>query len=199
MDHYPDGTVVAPAQPLTGRHWVNGSSLVAPFPDNSQWLLLGMGCFWGAERVYWQLPGVHTTAVGYSGGARPQPSYEQVCSGASGHAEVVLVVYDPNQITVRQLLAPFWESHDPTQGMRQGNDIGSQYRSLIGCSTAEQLAVASATAGEVQIQLHGLGYGAVTTEIGIAAPFFYAEEYHQQYLGKNPNGYCGLRGTGVSC
>ena len=191
--------IAAPQHSLTGSHWVNQSSLFEPFPAGSDGLLLGMGCFWGAERVYWQISGVLTTAVGYSGGARPHPSYEQICSGATGHAEVVLVVYDPKQLTLRQLLSPFWERHDPTQGMRQGNDIGTQYRSMIGCRTPEQLNAATELAAEMQQQLTALGYGAITTEITTAAPFYYAEEYHQQYLAKNPNGYCGLRGTGISC
>jgi peptide-methionine (S)-S-oxide reductase len=199
VEGYPAGTIVEPQQPLTGRHWVNQSRFLPPFEADSDWLLVGMGCFWGAERVYWQLPGVVTTAVGYAGGARPHPSYQQVCSGATGHAEVVLVVYRPAQLSLRELLSPFWERHDPTQGMRQGNDIGSQYRSVIGCRTAAQLTAAVALADEMQGQLTQLGYGAITTEIGMAAPFYYAEEYHQQYLAKNPSGYCGLRGTGLSC
>lgn len=198
-DTFDTGLLNEPQHPLSGRHWVNRSALLPPFAPGSDWLLLGMGCFWGAERVYWQLPGVLTTAVGYSGGARPHPSYEQVCTGVSGHAEVVLVVYDPSQLSLRELFSPFWERHDPTQGMRQGNDIGTQYRSLIGCRSAEQLAAAQQLAAEMQSQLTALGRGAITTEIGMAAPFYYAEEYHQQYLAKNPNGYCGLRGTGISC
>jgi len=161
--------------------------------------VFGMGCFWGAERRFWQQAGVVTTAVGYAGGATPNPTYEEACSGLTGHSEVVLVVFDPAQISFEQLLTVFWESHDPTQGMRQGNDQGSQYRSVIYCDTEAQLAQTMASAETVQGQLTALGFGEITTEIRMAPTFYYAEEYHQQYLAKNPGGYCGLRGTGISC
>jgi peptide-methionine (S)-S-oxide reductase len=158
-----------------------------------------MGCFWGAERRFWEQPGVVTSAVGYAGGHTPNPTYEETCTGMTGHTEVVLVVFDPALTSYEKLLAVFWEAHDPTQGMRQGNDRGSQYRSAIYCSSTQQLEAAMASAESVQLQLTGLGFGEITTEIMAAPEFFYAEEYHQQYLAKNPAGYCGLRGTGISC
>ena len=161
--------------------------------------MFGMGCFWGAERKFWQVPGVCVTAVGYAGGATPNPTYQEVCSGQTGHNEVVLVVYDPKQVTYETLLKVFWEGHDPTQGMRQGNDVGTQYRSGIYAFTPEQRAAAEASRGAYQERLRAAGYGAITTEIVDAPPFYFAEDYHQQYLAKNPGGYCGLGGTGVTC
>jgi peptide-methionine (S)-S-oxide reductase len=180
-------------------HFVNGRPLEGPFPDGLQQAVFGMGCFWGAERTFWQLPGVFTTAVGYAGGTTPNPTYEEVCSGRTGHAEVVLVVFEPEAISYEQLLQVFWENHDPTQGMRQGNDVGTQYRSAIYTFDDEQRAAAERSAEAYQAQLRQAGLGEVTTGIADAGPFYYAEGYHQQYLGKNPNGYCGLGGTGVSC
>ena len=182
------------------RHFVNGRPLDPPFPLGSQQVLFGMGCFWGAERKFWQAgEGVYVTAVGYAGGMTKNPTYEDVCSGRTGHAEVVHVVYQPPAITFEQLLRLFWEGHDPTQGMRQGNDHGTQYRSAIYVSTPEQLAVANESRAMYQRVLTKAGLGAITTEIADCPPFYYAEDYHQQYLAKNPSGYCGLGGTGVSC
>ena len=187
------------AMQISNRNVINGQPLQPPFADGLSTLVFGMGCFWGAERRFWQQAGVVTTAVGYAGGATPNPTYEEACSGLTGHSEVVLVVFDPAQISFEQLLTVFWESHDPTQGMRQGNDQGSQYRSVIYCDTEAQLAQTMASAETVQGQLTALGFGEITTEIRMAPTFYYAEEYHQQYLAKNPGGYCGLRGTGISC
>ena len=184
--------------PLHNRHFVHGRPLRGDFAGLAQ-VQFGLGCFWGAERKFWILPGVHTTAVGYSGGYTPHPTYDEVCSGRTGHAETVLVVYDPAQIGIDALLKVFWESHDPTQGMRQGNDLGTQYRSAIYTSTAGQHDAARASRDTYAARLRERGYGDVTTEIAAAGPFYYAEDYHQQYLAKNPNGYCGLGGTGVSC
>ena len=185
--------------PLRNRHHVNGQPLRGEFTGLAQ-AQFGMGCFWGAERKFWSLPGVVTTAAGYSGGYTPNANYREVCSGQTGHAETVLVVYDPAQIPFEQLLQAFWESHDPTQGMRQGNDTGTQYRSAIYCATPEQYAAALASRDAYQQRLRDAGYGEITTEIRYPAPpFYYAEEEHQQYLAKNPMGYCGLGGTGVSC
>jgi peptide-methionine (S)-S-oxide reductase len=184
---------------ITNAHYVNGSSLKPPFAEGLSWVVFGMGCFWGAERRFWQQPGVVTTAVGYAGGFTPNPTYEEACSGHTGHSEVVLVVFDSQKTSYDKLLAVFWESHDPTQGMRQGNDIGSQYRSVIYCQDAAQLAVTLSSVVDVEAKLVALGYPTVTTEIREAPEFYYAEEYHQQYLAKNPQGYCGLRGTGISC
>ena len=181
------------------RHFVNGNRLEPPFPEGLESAVFGMGCFWGAERCFWQLPGVYTTAVGYAGGYTPNPSYEEVCSGRTGHTEVVLVVYDPKKLSFETLLKTFWESHDPTQGMRQGNDVGTQYRSAIYCSTPAQKNAAEASCEAYAPALKAKGYSAITTEIADAPPFYYAEDYHQQYLAKNPFGYCGLGGTGVSC
>ena len=181
------------------RHEVLGTPLKPPFPDGYETAILGLGCFWGAERVFWQLPGVHTTAVGYAGGYTPNPTYEEVCSGSTGHTEVVLVVWDPAKITYEEILRTFWEGHNPTQGMRQGNDVGTQYRSAIFTTTPEQAKAAEASREMFQGQLGEKGYGEISTEIAEAGPFYYAEAYHQQYLAKNPNGYCGLGGTGVSC
>jgi peptide-methionine (S)-S-oxide reductase len=185
--------------PVPDRHEVLGTPLKPPFPDGFESIVVGMGCFWGAERVFWQADGVYTTAVGYAGGYTPNPTYEEVCSGRTGHAEVVLVVFDPAKISREQVLALFWENHDPTQGMRQGNDVGTQYRSAIYVDGPEQRAAAEATKTAFAERLKAAGYGEVSTEIADAGPFFYAEDYHQQYLAKNPNGYCGLGGTGVSC
>ena len=170
-----------------------------PYPDGVELIYLGMGCFWGAERALWQTPGVWTTAVGYSGGSTPNPTYEETCTGKTGHAEVVLVAYDPKKISIEQLLGVFWESHDPTQGMRQGNDVGTTYRSAIYTTTDEQLAAAKASRDAYQERLSTAGYGDITTEITPAGPFYPAEDYHQQYLFKVPNGYCSMAGTGVSC
>ena len=185
--------------PLSGTHYVLGTSIRPPFPDGTEVAVFGMGCFWGAERLFWQLDGVVTTAVGYAGGFTPNPTYEETCSGRTGHAEVVLVAYDPQRIGYEELLKVFWEGHDPTQGMRQGNDVGSQYRSAIYWHDEMQRKSAEVTRDRYQDQLSSSGYGPITTEIAEAGEFYYAEEYHQQYLAKNPNGYCGIGGTGVSC
>lgn len=189
----------ASAIPVPQRHAVNGHPLVPPFPDGLCTALFGLGCFWGAERKFWQLPGVFSTAVGYAGGYTENPGYEEVCTGLTGHAEVVLVVYDPQRIRYEDLLTVFWEAHNPTQGMRQGNDVGTQYRSVIYVNDGEQDAAARASRESYQSRLRDGGFGAITTEIRAAPDFYYAEEYHQQYLAKNPRGYCGLGGTGVSC
>jgi peptide-methionine (S)-S-oxide reductase len=180
-------------------HHVNGARLTPPFPDGLQRALFGMGCFWGAEKKFWQLPGVYTTAVGYAGGFTPNPTYREVCSGMTGHNEVVLVLFDPNKISYDTLLKTFWENHDPTQGMRQGNDVGTQYRSGIYVFDDAQREAAERSRDMFQEQLSKRGYGRITTEIVPAPEFYYAEDYHQQYLSKNPNGYCGLGGTGVTC
>jgi peptide-methionine (S)-S-oxide reductase len=189
----------AEPMPVTERHLVLGTPLTPPFPDDTEQAILGLGCFWGAERIFWQAPGVYTTAVGYSGGITPNPTYEEVCSGRTGHTEAVLVVFHPEQISYEQVLKLFWEGHDPTQGMRQGNDLGTQYRSALYWTTDEQRAAAEASRERFQQELARAGYGPVTTELAAAGPFYYAEPYHQQYLARNPNGYCGLGGTGVSC
>lgn len=181
------------------RHFVNGTPLVPPFPDGLVRAVFGLGCFWGAERYFWQTPGVFTTAAGYAGGITPNPSYEEVCSGHTGHTEVVLVVFDPMKLSYGELLKVFWETHDPTQGMRQGNDVGTQYRSAIYTFDDEQYAQAEQSGIQYEKSLIGAGYAQVTTEIAPAPTFFYAEDYHQQYLAKVPNGYCGLGGTGVGC
>ena len=181
------------------RHFVNGNPLQPPFPEGAQQAVFGLGCFWGAERKFWSIPGVISTAVGYAGGITPNPDYREVCSGRTGHNEVVLVVFDPAQVSYAQLLAVFWESHDPTQGMRQGNDVGTQYRSGIYVTGAAQRAAAEASRDQFQAVLRTSRYGDITTEIVDAPAFYYAEEYHQQYLAKNPGGYCGLGGTGLSC
>jgi peptide-methionine (S)-S-oxide reductase len=185
--------------PTVDRHFVLDTPIKPPFPDGLETLVVGLGCFWGAERVFWQAPGVYTTAVGYAGGTTPNPTYEEVCSAKTGHTEAVLVVFDPEQTSREEILKLFWESHDPTQGMRQGNDVGTQYRSAIYVSSPEQRAAAEATKAAFAERLGAAGYGEVTTEIADAGPFYYAEDYHQQYLAKVPNGYCGLGGTGVSC
>ncbi len=200
--------IPAPAEALPGRaepmptpsaHHVNGHPITPPFPAGTQVAIFGMGCFWGAERKFWTRPGVWTTAVGYAAGLTPNPTYREVCTGATGHNEVVLVVFEPTLVTYGDVLAIFWENHNPTQGMRQGNDVGTQYRSGIYCTTPEQLQAATASRDAYQRELDAAGYGAITTEILDAPTFYYAEEYHQQYLAKNPNGYCGLGGTGVAC
>jgi peptide-methionine (S)-S-oxide reductase len=180
-------------------HAVTGAPLVGPFPPGVETAVFGMGCFWGAERKFWQLPGVFTTAVGYAGGSTPNPTYEEVCSGGTGHAEVVLVAYDPQVTSYERLLQVFWENHDPTQGMRQGNDVGTQYRSAIYVSTPEQRQAAERTRRSYEEDLKRHGFRAITTEIADAPPFYYAEGYHQQYLHKNPGGYCGIGGTGIAC
>ena len=181
------------------RHETLGTPIAPPFPDGLEQAVVGMGCFWGAERVFWQAPGIYTTAVGYAGGFTRNPTYEEVCSGRTGHTEAVLVVFDPQQTSYEEILRLFWENHDPTQGMRQGNDVGTQYRSAIYTDSDEQRAVAEATRAAFQQELAAAGYGEISTEIAAAGPFYYAEPYHQQYLAKNPMGYCGLGGTGVSC
>ncbi|MBT8099813.1 MAG: peptide-methionine (S)-S-oxide reductase MsrA [Gammaproteobacteria bacterium] len=180
-------------------HFVNGNTIMAPFPDGLQQAVFGMGCFWGAERRFWETPGAYSTAVGYAGGAVPEATYQQVCSGETGHAEVVLVVYDPDQVSYEELLTVFWENHNPTQGNRQGNDVGTQYRSVVMTMSDEQAAAAAESRTRYQEQLKVAGYGPITTEIVPIDRFWYAEDYHQQYLAKNPGGYCGLGGTGVSC
>ena len=200
--------MVAPEDALPGRpdpiptsdtHYVLGTPLKPPFPAGLEQIVVGMGCFWGAERVFWQAPGVYTTAVGYAGGYTPNATYEEVCSGRTGHTEVVLVVFDPAQSSREEILKLFWENHDPTQGMRQGNDVGTQYRSAIYVTSPEQRAAAEATRDAFAERLRAAGYGEISTEIADAGAFNYAEDYHQQYLAKTPDGYCGLGGTGVSC
>ncbi|HYZ91996.1 MAG TPA: peptide-methionine (S)-S-oxide reductase MsrA [Actinomycetota bacterium] len=198
----------APDEALPGRdaempvpdiHVVLKTPLKPPFPDGLEQAVFGLGCFWGAERKFWETPGVYTTAVGYAGGYTPNPSYEEVCSGLTGHTEVVLVVFDPKQVSYDELLRVFWEAHDPTQGMRQGNDVGTQYRSSIYTFSNAQRKAAEASKQTYERALHDARYGDITTEIAEAGPFYYAEPYHQQYLAKNPHGYCGIGGTGVSC
>lgn len=185
--------------PTAERHFVNGAPLKGPWPEGVRRVLLGMGCFWGVERRLWKTPGVLVTAAGYAGGATPNPTYKEVCSGLTGHTEVVQVVYDPAVLSDEDLLKIFWESHDPTQGMRQGADVGTQYRSAIYAGDPAFLEAARRSRGSYEAQLRASGYGAITTEIAEERPFFFAEDYHQQYLAKNPEGYCGLRGTGVAC
>ncbi len=184
---------------ISGIHVVSGNRIQPPFPEGLQRACFGMGCFWGAERIFWELPGVFATAVGYQGGLTPNPSYEEVCTGRTGHAEVVLAVFDPDRIAYATLLAAFWEGHDPTQGMRQGADVGTQYRSAIYTAGDVQRRLAEESRDRYQGELTRAGYGAITTEIADAPAFYYAEEYHQQYLARNPGGYCGVGGTGVSC
>jgi peptide-methionine (S)-S-oxide reductase len=181
------------------KHYVNGTPLEGPFPTGMETAVFGLGCFWGAERKFWETPGVYSTAVGYAAGRTANPTYRQVCSGATGHSEVVQVVFDPQKVSFEELLRVFWESHNPTEGMRQGNDVGTQYRSGIYPTTAEQRRLAEASRDAYQRALTAAGHGVITTEIVDAGPFYYAEDYHQQYLAKNPGGYCGLGGTGVTC
>ncbi len=185
--------------PVPERHHVLGTPLQPPFPEQMQQLVVGLGCFWGAERLFWELDGVYTTAAGYAGGYTANPTYDEVCSGSTGHTEAVLVVFDPAKIALDEILRTFWEGHDPTQGMRQGNDVGTQYRSSIYYGSDEQRAAIEASRDRYQESLNAAGLGEITTEVAPAGPFYYAEAYHQQYLAKNPNGYCGLGGTGVSC
>ena len=187
------------AMKLAERHAVLGTPLALPFPAGVETAVFGMGCFWGAERKFWRVTGVYSTAVGYSGGFTPNATYEEACSGLTGHAEVVLIAYDPARVSYESLLTVFWESHNPTEGMRQGGDIGTQYRSAIYVNSDAQRRAAEASRSRFQAQLTAAGFGAITTEIAQSGPFYYAEDYHQQYLHKNPNGYCGLGGTGVSC
>ena len=188
-----------PAFEISGIHAVNGNRIVAPFPEGLEVAVFGMGCFWGAERLFWNRPGVWVTAVGYAGGFTPNPTYEETCSGRTGHAEVVLVAFDPAKVSYEQLLKVFWENHNPTQGMRQGNDTGTQYRSAVYTTDPAQLAAVEASRATYQQQLTAAGFGDITTEVKPLADFYYAEPYHQQYLAKNPAGYCGIGGTGVSC
>ncbi|MBJ7471432.1 MAG: peptide-methionine (S)-S-oxide reductase MsrA [Solirubrobacteraceae bacterium] len=185
--------------PVAGEHAVLGTSITPPFPEGFEELTVGLGCFWGAERLFWQLPGVYTTSVGYAGGYTPNPTYEETCTGRTGHTEVVKVVWDPSKLSLDTVLKTFWEGHDPTQGNRQGNDVGTQYRSAIFTSTPEQAAAVAASAESYGKALAAKGLGEITTEIAPAGDYFYAETYHQQYLHKNPAGYCGLGGTGVAC
>jgi peptide-methionine (S)-S-oxide reductase len=189
----------AEEMPVPIAHFVNDHPIQPPFPEGLETAIFGLGCFWGAERIFWQTDGVYSTAVGYAGGFTPNPTYEEVCSGRTGHTEAVLVVFDPTVVSYDALLKHFWEGHDPTQGMRQGNDVGTQYRSAIYCTTDAQLATAKASRDMYQERVSAAGYGEISTEIREAPTFHYAESYHQQYLAKNPNGYCGLGGTGVSC
>jgi peptide-methionine (S)-S-oxide reductase len=200
--------MVAPEDALPGRdeplrvperHEVLGTPIKPPFPDGLEQVIVGMGCFWGAERIFWRLPGVYTTAVGYAGGYTPNPTYEEVCSAKTGHAEVVLVVFDPKEISFDEILRAFWEGHDPTQGMRQGNDVGTQYRSALYWTSEAQREAAEASRDRYAAGLRDAGYGEITTELAPAGELFYAEDYHQQYLHKNPSGYCGIGGTGVAC
>jgi len=184
---------------LSATHFVNGNPISAPFPDGLQQAIFGMGCFWGAERRFWETPGVYSTAVGYAGGNTPDATYQEVCSGVTGHAEVVLVIFDPTQISYEELLQVFWENHNPTQGDRQGNDVGTQYRSTVFTTSDEQTAAARSSLHAYQTELQAAGYGKITTDIGPLDKFWYAEDYHQQYLAKNPGGYCGIGGTGVTC
>jgi peptide-methionine (S)-S-oxide reductase len=197
----PDRALAGRSQemPLAGNHAVLGTPMKPPFPEGVETAVFGMGCFWGAERMFWQADGVYTTAVGYAGGYTANPTYEEVCSGSTGHTEVVLVAFDPDKTSYEQMLRIFWEGHDPTQGMRQGNDVGTQYRSAIYWSSDPEREQAEASLAMYQDELRTAGHGEITTEIAEAGPFYYAEDYHQQYLAKNPNGYCGLGGTGVSC
>lgn len=189
------------AEPLDtpDEHFVTGARIKPPFPEGMETMIFGLGCFWGAERIFWQTPGVYATAVGYAAGSTPNPTYQEVCSGMTGHNEVVLVAYDPAKASAEKLLKIFWEGHDPTQGMRQGNDVGTQYRSGVYVTTPAQKAAAEASKAAYQEKLKAAGYGPITTEILDAPTFYYAEDYHQQYLAKNPAGYCGLGGTGVAC
>lgn len=185
--------------PVAEHHFVNGARLLSPYPEGHDWVVFGLGCFWGAERCFWRVPGVLVTAAGYAGGGTPNPTYEEVCSGRTGHAEVVRVVFDPERVAFGSLLRVFFEAHDPTQGMRQGNDVGTQYRSVIHCRDERQRQLAVQVKRRYGEVLAAAGFGAITTEIVIAPEFYFAEDYHQQYLAKNPGGYCGLGGTGIGC
>ena len=187
------------AMPVPDKHFVNGNAIKGPFPDHLRTAVFGLGCFWGAERRFWEVEGVWSTAVGYAGGETPNPTYQEVCSGETGHTEVVLVVYDPTRVSFEELLTVFWEAHDPTQGMRQGNDLGTQYRSGIYSDAADERKVAELSRNRYDAALTNSGYGPITTEIAPLSTFYYAEDYHQQYLAKNPGGYCGIGGTGVGC
>jgi peptide-methionine (S)-S-oxide reductase len=202
-NHLPEPGEALPGRdtemPVPDRHDVLGTAIKPPFPEGLERAVFGMGCFWGAERVFWEAPGVYTTAAGYAGGQTPNPTYEEVCSGRTGHTEAVLVVFDPAQTSYEAMLKLFWEGHDPTQGMRQGNDVGTQYRSAVYTSDEAQATTAAASRELFQARLGESGHGEISTEIAPAGPFYYAEDYHQQYLSKNPGGYCGLGGTGVSC
>ncbi|MGB4248031.1 MAG: peptide-methionine (S)-S-oxide reductase MsrA [Pseudohongiellaceae bacterium] len=202
-DRLPDAASALPGRgtaiPVSNRHYVSGRPYVAPLPDGIEMAVFALGCFWGAERLFWKQAGVYSTAVGYAGGFTPNPTYEEVCSGYTGHTEVVYVFFDPALISYQELLKLFWEAHNPTQGMRQGNDRGTQYRSAIYTVNADQAALASASAQQYQRVLQRAGYGLITTEIKTLEAFYYAEDYHQQYLAKNPNGYCGLAGLGLAC
>ena len=197
----PDQALPGRESPMSvpARHFVNGNPLTPPFPAGFEQAVFGMGCFWGAEKKFWQAPGVYTTAAGYAGGYTPNPTYQEVCSGMTGHTEAVLVVFDPKVTSYEAMLRIFWENHDPTQGMRQGNDVGTQYRSAIYTFSPAQQRAAEESRATFQDRLTTADYGGITTEVAAAPPFYYAEEYHQQYLAKNPNGYCGLGGTGVTC
>ena len=199
----PDAAAALPGRagaiPTAETHFVTGRPLKGPFPEGTEMLQVGMGCFWGVERMFWGLPGVWVTAVGYAAGATPNPTYREVCTGQTGHNEVVLIVYDPSQVSVERLLQVFWEGHDPTQGMRQGNDVGTQYRSGLYTTPPAQQMAAEASRDLFQARLTAAGLGQITTEIVAASPFYYAEDYHQQYLDKTPGGYCGIGGTGVTC
>lgn len=203
MTSMPTASQILPgrSEPLKipATHFVNGKPLAPPYPDGMDEIIVGLGCFWGAERKFWQAPGVYVTAVGYAGGSTPNPTYEEVCSGRTGHAEVVRVIFDPSVISLDAILKLFWENHDPTQGMRQGGDIGTQYRSALYTTNPAQHAAAQASKSAYQHELTRAGYGTITTEIAPAPTFYYAEAYHQQYLAKNPNGYCGIGGTGITC
>lgn len=206
--HNKKTTLISPDEALPGRdaaivpvaaHTVLKTPLAGPWPDGMQVAVVGLGCFWGAERLFWKIPGVYSTSVGYAAGYTPNPTYQEVCTGRTGHNEAVQIVYDPTKVSYEALLKAFWENHDPTQGMRQGNDVGTQYRSGIYFTTPEQEQTARASLADYQARLKAAGHGAITTEVLPAPTFYYAEDYHQQYLDKNPNGYCGLAGTGVSC
>lgn len=203
MTTLPDPSTVLPGReqkmPVPAKHFVLGTPLEPPFPEGLETAIFGMGCFWGVERKYWQLDGIYTTSAGYAGGQTPNPTYEEVCSGLTGHAEVVMVAFDPAKISYEDLLRVFWENHDPTQGMRQGNDLGTQYRSAIYWADDDQREAAELSQAAFQVRLADAGYGPITTEIRRAPEYYFAEEYHQQYLAKNPHGYCGVGGTGVTC
>ena len=203
MTTLPEASAALPGRqqkmPVPARHFVLGTPLEPPFPEGIEVAVFGMGCFWGVERKYWKLDGVYTTSAGYAGGTTPNPTYEEVCSGLTGHTEVVMVAFDPSQISYADLLRVFWENHDPTQGMRQGNDVGTQYRSAIYWMNEAQRAEAERSQAEFQSRLADAGFGPITTEIRKAPEYYFAEDYHQQYLAKNPNGYCGIGGTGVTC